>query len=258
MAKPHETRQIETTEGCRGHLYRVILVALMAAPGAYAPLIQADSLMFKELDEAQLEQIRGKFISRGGVQYFGLTMSTHWESPAFNHNVNMNVSVDLSGPTPHIGYSVSGTLGEPATRTESATALADGVLDQTSGTVQSIRAAGNSNRVNNDLAIRVSGTHTGPRAPQNATDLMQAPPVYQNPNGITTVFNSANTPGYSIQHGSNRVTQQLGTNHLMQSVYLQGDTHRIVNHIKMDVGLANGHQIRRSTIDAHHNLLGLR
>lgn len=229
------------------HAARVLALTLVAAQMAYAT--PASALVLRELSTPELAEMRGKFISRGKVQYFGLTMHTQWDHAGNRHDVNMNVSMDMSKSTPSVSTSVSGSLGEVQDKVADVQQIvsetrqqASGAIEKISGTVQNIQAAGNNNKVSNSVSLNVSNSDNNrPSSPsvnqansssggsesrrqqasvqqnnqpavQQTTSVTQTPQSFQNKNGVVTKVHGNGNLGYTVGVGGNQVVQQLGLN----------------------------------------------
>lgn len=158
------------------------------------------------------------------------------------HRVNMNLQVDNSGPETRVSYQVGGTLGEPVANTPAPAPNA--ALAQIDGAVQAIQVEGSNNEVKNNVGYAVIPTDAAPVL----TDAQATPaPVDQTfQNGdMVTHFTTTGGVGFTITSQGNQVTQRLGmnpvTNHsqLLQAVQLEGDGHRVVNDLMLQVAFEN-------------------
>lgn len=251
----------------------------MTAVLVAAPLgsVQAAPVVLYELSRAELAEMRGKFVNNKSVQYFGLSMNTQWQTPSFNHSVNMNMSMDLSGSVPDVNTSLSGTLGEVRDHVAETGQKVNQAVNQIQGAVQSIQVAGSNNTVDNKVAVNAgtslasnnpvtsltsdsAARSSSPGGDSQPLSVTQTPVTYQN-NGVVTRVQGDGSFGYSVQAGGSLVVQQLagfkGAGQLLQAVKLHGDAHHIANSIKLDVGFANSREMRVNAVHFRQNLIGL-
>lgn len=236
--------------------------------------------VFAELSKTQLSEIRGKYLSRSSdIKYFGISMNTHWGRPSQpTHNVGVDLGVSFPEETsPTITINRSGSTGMWV---DDASALeVNPALQQISGSAQNIQISGNGNVVENKIDLAVVGPesiastgivhHTRSRD-TTANSIMASSTVneietYKSDGVVTQFINAPGSIGYSIVTGSGTVIQQLGANglgngSLIQSVSLGGNSHHVVNTIKMAVMLDTHRQLRSAALNFgdHTALLGLR
>lgn len=242
-------------------LRKPLAAAVAAAMLVQAPL--ADAAIFKELSKAQLAEMRGKFVVGHQVQYFGMSVTTSWTkavvdtgdharatagalaaSPAAaTHTASLDLQIDNSGPETRVSYQIGGTLGEPLADTPAPAPNA--ALAQIDGAVQAIQVDGSDNLVKNNVGYAVIPADAAPVL--DDAQVASALPVDQSfRNGdMVTQFTTTGGVGFTITSQGNQVTQRLGmnpvTNHsqLLQAVRLQGDGHRIVNDLMLQVAFEN-------------------
>ena len=154
------------------------------------------------------------------------------------HRVSMSLQVDNSGPATRVAYQVGGTLGEPVANTPAP--APNEALAQIDGAVQAIQVSGSNNEVKNNVGYAVIPTDAAPVLAD--TQITSAPVDQTFQNGdMVTHFTTTGGVGFTITSYGNQVTQRLGmdpvTNHsqLLQAVRLEGDGHRIVNDLMLQV-----------------------
>ncbi|MBQ0721085.1 MAG: hypothetical protein KBT88_03870 [Gammaproteobacteria bacterium] len=243
------------------HKFPIILLVLIATmpSGTFA-----GSLFFTELSEAELSAIRGMYVSRSRVQYFGLSMTTQWATPARRaHNVGMSIAVQVNGDTPNLRITRTGSLGEEVDNSLVNEAEVNPALEQISGAVQSIQVSGIDNAVHNKVAINVIDSNNTVTSSE-AQDLPLGRHTYQTGSGITTDFSISNESlGYKVVTGQGVVTQALSynalsnTNQLLQSANIIGNGQSIVNAVRLDVAFDNTWQLRTNNTNfGIRNLMG--
>lgn len=244
-------------------LRKPLVAAVAAAMLVQAPL--ADAAIFKELSKAQLAEMRGKFVVGRQVQYFGMSVTTSWTkavvdtgdharatagalaaSPAAapaTHTASLDLQVDNSGPETRVSYQIGGTLGEPVADTQGPAPNA--ALAQIDGAVQAIQVAGSDNLVKNNVGYAVIPADAAPVLDDaQVASALPADQSFRN-GDMVTQFTTTGGVGFTITSQGNQVTQRLGmnpvTNHsqLLQAVRLQGDGHRIVNDLMLQVAFEN-------------------
>ena len=258
-------------------LRKPIAAAIAAVMLGQAPL--ADAAIFKELSKEALAEMRGKFVVGRHIQYFGMSVTTTWArtdavADARNavadtrehtssaiaalsqqdaghldigrqtdtaaagaeggHRVNMNLQVDNSGPETRVSYQVGGTLGEPVANTPAPAPNA--ALAQIDGAVQAIQVEGSKDPLSYFHRYSMLTDAQATPAPVDQT--------FQN-GDMVTHFTTMGGVGFTITSQGNQVTQRLGmnpvTNHsqLLQAVQLEGDGHRVVNDLMLQVAFEN-------------------
>ena len=204
----------------RASLSRVALTSFTIAASAifYSPVSSA--VLFDELTKSQLSEIRGKFLNNNTLQYFGLSMNTTWGTASGSTNSSgLALGFDLSGSSPSVSVTRSGSVGE---KIETRTVIEpDAALQQISGSVQSIQAAGNGNTLGNQLDLDVNA-NDGILTNSSDTNLGAGVETYQADNGVVTQFtNTGNTIGYAMKNDTAIVVQQLGANSFNNNQLLQ-------------------------------------
>ncbi|MFZ5654491.1 MAG: hypothetical protein ACOY42_08855 [Pseudomonadota bacterium] len=246
-------------------LRKPLAVAVAATLLAQAPL--AGAAIFKELSTAQLAELRGKFVVGRHVQYFGMSVTTSWTNPEAvvdtasharatagalaagpaaapaTHTASLDLQVDNSGHETRVSYQVGGTLGEPVS--DVAAPDPNPALTQIDGAVQAIQVAGSDNVVKNNVGYAVIPAGAAPVLDDaQVASALPADQTFRN-GDMVTQFTTTGGVGFTITSQGNQVTQRLGmnpvTNHnqLLQAVRLEGDGHRIVNDLMLQVAFEN-------------------
>lgn len=165
------------------------------------------------------------------------------DATSATHTARLDLQVDNSGPDTRVAYRVGGTLGEPVA---GAPAPAPSqALAQIDGAVQAIQVVGSDNVVQNNVGYAVIPAGAAPVLDDaQVGSALPAEQTFRN-GDMVTQFTTAGGVGFTITAQGNEVTQRLGmnpvTNHnqLLQAVRLEGDGHRIVNDLMLQVAFEN-------------------
>ncbi len=209
-----------------------------------------------ELDDSELEQMRGKFVSTGQISYFGLEMQTQWQTGSgdvLSAGMKMDVNfpnAENSKPVVNLSPTVSivtapEKVDEPDFKIPVQPGLTPGPdlkvssngLNNVVGVVQSIQAGGDENQINNSIEMDVviestSSNNTTsaalsltPFSAQETTDDGSLALAGVSENSIQ-VYTYVPNQGEIIQRisGANSAGGQI-----MQSSRVIGNEHRIVN-----------------------------
>ncbi|WP_275286385.1 hypothetical protein [Halomonas elongata] len=126
----------------------------------------------RQLSDQELGTMRGRFVDRGRLMYFGVQMSSEWRTAAGEHiRAKAGVMGDLSGSTPRVSFepviSVVDGAGLAAAMGNGAVVV-DGGTPNARGVVQSIQAGGDFNTAANELQIDILDA-TGTSVPTAST-----------------------------------------------------------------------------------------
>lgn len=142
------------------------LVAI-AASGLLAPAALAASSSFvdfsdgRQLSDAELGQLRGRFVDKGRIMFFGVQMSSEWRTSAGEELMaGATLHGDLTGRAPWVSFEphltmVSASDISEAARSGNGAIVRDAGTGNARGVVQSIQAGGDFNAAANDLQIDV-------------------------------------------------------------------------------------------------------
>ncbi|NOR69400.1 MAG: hypothetical protein GQ532_06850 [Methylomarinum sp.] len=209
-----------------------------------------------ELDDSELEQMRGKFVSTGQISYFGLEMQTQWQTGSGDvlaAGMKMDVSfpnVGNSKPVVNLSPTVSivtapDKVDEPDFKIPVHPGLTPGPdlkissngLNNVAGVVQSIQAGGDENQINNSIEMDIviestSSNNTTSEAlnlmpffAQETTEDGSLALAGANENSIQ-VYTYVPNQGEIIQRISGATS---AGGQIMQSTRVIGNRHRIVN-----------------------------
>lgn len=220
--------------------------AAMAAPADAVPASGLEGIG-RTVDDEELSDMRGKFVSADRISYFGVQMQTSWQGPdGVTTSATLSFSVDFLGgagnpdgatPVLMIGWNREGDpsldvagFGEAAA--DGYVALPVGGLESTYGAVQSQLIAGSDNAVRNAMRIAV--------VPASA---VQRP----DGEGLTTV-----TDGQSLQFADGDTLQfLLGDNQLGIALASGGD--QVRQSMNGMLGQAAQHVLLSSSSNSIHN-----
>jgi len=139
-------------------------LAVIATAGLMASSVQAEVSNFssfseeRQLSDAELGQMRGRFVDQGQIMFFGVQMSSEWRTSAGEHLIaGGTLRGDLRGASPTVTFEPHLSVGNST----SVSGAGNGAFVQDAGTgnvrgvVQSIQAGGNFNVAANDLQIDI-------------------------------------------------------------------------------------------------------
>ncbi len=253
-------------KNCR-NINQILLIISLCIPEAPAYAEFPDVGVFAnaiEVDDSELEQMRGKFISPGQITYFGVEMQTQWQTGS-GETLTAGMKMDMrfpetpdAAPVVNLMPTVSITPA-PVKKTEidfkipiqpGLTPGPDTIISSTGlnnivGVVQSIQTGGDNNQIINTLEMNV--------IIQSSSENINATPVALS---LTPFSTQATTEGgsvalaganensiqtYSYVPNQGEIIQRIsGTNTgggvIMQSVRVIGNQHKIVNTMTITAG----------------------
>ncbi|KRP54652.1 hypothetical protein [Pseudomonas poae] len=218
------------------------VICLAAAAPAHA------SSAFKpiELKDAEMADLRGRYVMPGRIVSFGIVMSSTWTNAAgATVTGSAAMQVNASTVTPQFYVQISGNDGTGGGRQPegSGTVTGGAGLGTGQGVVQSVRAAGDGNTATNGVDINVSKNGLAPaNYAQSGQALLAGQPVTGGTAaGQVTV--SANNGGLqmALQASSNQgnVVQQIGAGNVLQGTVIQGNGNAVNNLTQLNVVMGN-------------------
>ncbi|NAW33713.1 hypothetical protein [Halomonas alimentaria] len=216
----------------------------IAASGMLAPDVAlsttsnfSDFANGRQLSDAELGQLRGRFVDKGRILFFGVQMTSEWRNPAGGHlRAGATLHGDLTGRAPSVSFEphltmvsagnavVAGPSGNGAIVRDGGT----GGIGNARGVVQSIQAAGDFNAAANDLQIDVLDASQHPGVPSGSG----ASSSQQLPSG-TRISASYGPQGMNValdMPGMGSVTQAIVPSRgLRQSIQLTSDLQQVRN-----------------------------
>lgn len=249
------------------HLSRIAAALAVAGIGAagMAPRASAASDGMPELSvfasarpvsDAQMSQMRGRFVMAGQVVQFGVQMVSSWASPGgetLTAGALTDVSFNSAGVpnvrfTPHLTISQSATPprwgGGPG---GALTATGNGIAN-VRGVGQSVQVAGNFNDAGNSATISI-GTEPiqGPNVPGGSSNGGTSTLV--GPAGATvssSLGGGAMNVNVSVP-GVGRAMQTLGPDSFIQEVQVSGNLQQVRNMTSIEIQLATLNSLRKLT-----------
>lgn len=185
------------------------------------PTSAANPFRAVELTDAQLSELRGRYVMPGRIIHFGVTMGTLWENGAgqslgaqvsFHVDERAQPSLHISELSSHQQETGNGTSPQPGT----GAVIGGAGLNDVRGISQSIRSAGDFNDGLNSLEIIV--THGGDAPPSGQTTAWSGSSsfsgavgqvVLDKQGGGLQILLDAGTQGAALQRiGNGNVIQQ--------------------------------------------------
>lgn len=217
--------------GALGRSIALVLIVSIAALGT-APAHGADIASGIEhigvrLDDAQLANMRGKFVRPEGISYFGIMMTTSWQgSDGITTHANLLLKVDfvggpggLAAPQLLVGWTRDGDpaldLGKfgPAAQAGylvAASGSSDPLAAAGSGAIQTTVIAGADNHAFNGLSIAV--------VPRASIGDQPSPGLSPITSGQSTQFSNGDQLRFDVQPGAVGVLVGNGDNNAHQRI----------------------------------------
>lgn len=189
-----------------------------------------------ELSDAELAQLRGRYIMPGRIVHFGVTMSSVWENAngqVLGGSVRMRASDGMFQPQFNVTI-ITKNGDRDAPLAGSGQIHGGEGLGSVNGVTQSVRSAGDFNTASNNFAINVTRGNSAP-------DGGYAGQQFTSNIGSTTAGNVQISPsdgGFSIAIdalGQGTSLQQLGAGGLQQHANIGGAGNTVRNLTELDV-----------------------
>jgi hypothetical protein len=198
-----------------------------------------------EINDQELSELRGRYVMPGRIISFGIVMSSTWRN-ASGDLIGAATSMQIQAATikPEFYVSTIKQHGNGSTPTPGTGNVIGGAgLDSSQGVTQSVRAAGDGNTANNNVAINVKEANTPPPlAPAQGQALMAGQTIGAS-NAAGSVAVSATSGGVqmAIQASGNQGTalQQVAQGGLLQNTRLLGSANVVNNMTQLNVVLSN-------------------
>lgn len=209
----------------------VLGLACMSLPAAAQSAFQV-----VEVSDAELSQLRGRFVLPDRVVHFGVTMTTLWQNGAGELGAQVQFQVN-AGSQPSLHVSLLSEAGAGAPVGQGAGQVIGGAgLGEVHGVVQSTRSAGDYNDALNTISVRINGSDG--QAPA-AGQAWSGPMAMSNEVGNVQVTRHAGGLQISVQanHGQGSATQSIGSGLLAQQNNLSGNMNKVLNTAELNVTL---------------------
>lgn len=216
---------------------QVLLVACCIAAGM--PAHASDPFQPIEVSDEELAQLRGRFVMPGLIVHFGVTMSSQWENAqgqVLGGRVGMQLSEGMFEPQFTASIVTSHGKQPPPTAGSGQVIGGEG-LAAVDGVSQSVRAAGDFNRANNDFTITVRRGEAPPPASGGGQPLTG---VIESATSAGSVRISPSGGGLQIAIqavGQGSSLQNLGNGGLQQHTRIGGSSNAVSNLAALEVVL---------------------
>lgn len=190
-----------------------------------------------ELSDAELAQLRGRYVLPDRVIHFGVTMSTFWQNSA-GQAIGARVTLQVDGqaqPTLYVSYidqAGNGSAVLPGT----GQVIGGNGLAQVQGVSQSVRSAGDFNDALNDLNITISSKTDG--MPMPVGQPWHGSSEFSNEAGSVQITNHAG--GLQIMlnaAGQGIAQQQIGGGNVLQQANINSNLNSVRNLAELNVAL---------------------
>jgi hypothetical protein len=198
-----------------------------------------------EIKDAELAQLRGRYVMPGRIISFGVVMSSTWRN-ASGDVIGATTAMQIQAATIKPEFYVS-TLkqtgnGSP-TETGSGTVIGGAGLNVTQGITQVTRAAGDGNSSTNSIAIDVKEASVAPALMPGQGQALMAGQTITGSNAAGSVAVSTTSGGIqmAIQASNNQgsTLQQVAQGGLLQNTRLVGNSNLVSNLTQLNVVLNN-------------------
>lgn len=229
--------------------YLLLSATVLIAPTTVHAVSPNHGLSGMLVSDAELSQMHGKFVDGSKVMFFGVTMSTRWETlngHAHDVELGFNVNLNQGSYRPQLTlYRVlpasSSTTGTAATEAPASNGIVvNDSLNNVNGLLQNIQVAGDGNSVLNDVTWSV--TDQSIEAPTGNVEqvTLNGTQTIEGAGGTYTEINVSNGKiGYLLKVPSQgQVEQTIGSDSirgLVQSTQLTGNVNRVYNQMRLQV-----------------------
>ncbi|MCJ8167757.1 hypothetical protein [Atopomonas sediminilitoris] len=233
-----------------------VITVVLATSLSLAPMVQAQELFSPaEVSDADLANIRGKFVLPDRIVHFGISMTTLW-SASNGQQLGAQVSLNLqSNAQPVLNIQFIDQAGNGVLPAGQGQIIGGNALADVQGIAQSTRVAGSANSALNGLHLNISNA-----APSNSAAL---PASEQR-----SLTNALGTVQVAIDQGGLRVAlntasqgnawQNLGGGGLNQGVAISGQLNRVSNLTQLNVALKDAQGASPASQQAWQTLQTLR
>lgn len=198
------------------------------------------------LSDAELGALRGRYVGRGGVTYFGVEMTTRWVNPAEQIDAGLHLGLNMAGagqpqvelrPVLNVVSLADAAVDTPPQNTAY---VSNDSLGNIGGALQNIQVAGDYNTVRQDVELVV--LHDAPAPAPGTTGTPGGVLLAQQTPGGTRVAIGADSTqiGLDLDHPDRgHVAQQIRGGALqaglLQSTQLPSDLNQVHNLMRITV-----------------------
>ncbi|AKA86331.1 MULTISPECIES: hypothetical protein [Pseudomonas] len=216
------------------------LLCVAASMPAYA------SSGFKpiELKDAEMAELRGRYVMPGRIISFGIVMSSTWTNAVGDSITGTaNMQIDKTTITPQFYVQTTGSTGTGMPPTTGTGNVVGGAgLGSGQGVTQSVRTAGDGNTAYNNVGINVENGVTPANNVQSGQVLVAGGTV-SGDSAAGRVSVSANNGGVQMaiqaNHNQGSSLQQIGGGNVLQGTVLTGNTNLVRNITQINVVMNN-------------------
>jgi len=222
------------------------VLCLAASMPAYA------SSAFKpiELKDAEMADLRGRYVMPGRIISFGIVMSSTWTNAVGDRITGTaNMQIDKTTVTPQFYVQTTGSTGNGSLpNTGTGNVVGGAGLGSGQGVTQSVRTAGDGNTAYNDVGISIENG-VAPASNLQTGQVLMAGGTVTGDSAAGRVSVSANNGGVQMaiqaNHNQGNSLQQIGGGNMLQGTVLTGNSNLVRNITQLNVvmnnnGLNNG------------------
>ena len=222
------------------------VLCLAASMPAYA------SSAFKpiELKDAEMADLRGRYVMPGRIISFGIVMSSTWTNAVGDRITGTaNMQIDKTTVTPQFYVQTTGSTGNGSLpNTGTGNVVGGAGLGSGQGVTQSVRTAGDGNTAYNDVGISIENG-VAPASNLQTGQVLMAGGTVTGDSAAGRVSVSANNGGVQMaiqaNHNQGNSLQQIGGGNVLQGTVLTGNSNLVRNIPQLNVvmnnnGLNNG------------------
>ena len=231
--------------------------ALLGVSCAISPLaIAADSPLMTApvVPDPVLAQMVGRGELAGQIVFFGVTMSSSWQTPSGPINGSLSAALHLAGSGPNFIPTITIVSTQPTDPSAQLNTPENASIAQTvpnvSGAEETIQVAGSNNSVSNHTTLNVEKYNPATMGSNAASQ--QSPVNLQNSPNVT--YNVTNGLNMQVIDGASRVSEGLVPSGIQQIVQLAANNTTITNTMALTVGTQLAHN---SAALANQNLANI-
>lgn len=201
-----------------------------------APVAAQNAFFVEEVSDAELAQLRGRFVLPDRVVHFGVTMTTLWQNGAGNLGAQVQFQVNAgSQPSLHVSLLDEASGGAPIAH-GAGQVIGGAGLGEVRGVVQSARSAGDYNDTLNTISVRINQSSD---LPPLAGQSWAGPMALSNDVGSIQVSREMGGLQISVQasHGQGNAKHLIGGGLLAQQSNISGSMNKVINTAELNVTL---------------------
>ncbi|MCF5052725.1 hypothetical protein GIW50_12265 [Pseudomonas syringae] len=223
--------------------YRWLTVMCLAAS---MPAYASSAFKPVELKDAEMADLRGRFVMPGRIISFGIVMSSTWTNSAgATVTGSASMQIDKTTVTPQFYVQITGNDGNGSIKQPdgTGTVVGGGGLGSGQGVTQSVRAAGDGNTASNAVDINVSKNGLAPANYAQSGQALVAGEAITGSTAAGQVTVSAKNGGLQMallaNNNQGNVVQQIGGGNVLQGTVIQGNSNLINNLTQLNIVMGN-------------------